>query len=157
MPHGMETMDEWAFVGAEMRKLGVPMIASLSAGLIFTPKDQPKRSMPTVEQLEDMGWTMLNYANHLLHIHMTLTQQYVRSLMEAPHDIGQWLEGVMDNGERMGILGLPVWRALEETFENPDKVAARYKSVRNKDNYVYRTLDEARKAVDQVMREKKII
>src|SRR5690554_3346439 len=30
MPHGMETMEEWELVGAEMRKLGVPMIASLS-------------------------------------------------------------------------------------------------------------------------------
>ena len=156
MPHGMETMEEWQRVGAEMRKLGVPMIASLSAGLIFTPKDQPKRAVPTVEQLEDMGWTMLNYANHLVQIHMTLTQRYIESLMNAPHDISRWLEDVMDNGERMGVLGLPIWRALEETFEDPEKVSSRYQSVRSKDNYVYRTLDAARAAVDEALKEKNL-
>ena len=156
MPHGMETMDEWELMGTEMRKLGVPMIASLSAGLIFTPKDQPKRAVPTVTQLEDMGWTMLNYANHLLHLHMTITQRYLQSLMNPPHDIGRWLEDVMDNGERMGVLGLPMWRALEEAFENPDKVESRYKNTREKDNYVYRTLDKARNELNQALKEKNI-
>jgi len=156
MPHGMESMDEWELVGREMRKLGVPLIASLSAGLIFTPKDQPKRAMPTVPQLEDMGWTMLNYANHLLHLHMTITQRYIRDLMAAPHDIGRWLEDVMNNGERMGILGLPMWRALEETFENPDKVSSRYKKTREKDNYVYDTLDQARESLGEILRAKGI-
>jgi hypothetical protein len=139
-----------------MRKLGVPLIASLSAGLIFTPKDQPKRAMPTVAQLEGMGWTMLNYANHLLHLHMTISKRYVQDLMAAPHDIGRWLEDAMDNGERMGILGLPLWRALEETFENREKVASRYKETREKDNYVYSTLGEARTQLDHVLKAKGI-
>jgi len=156
MPHGMETMEEWEFMGSEMRKLGVPLIASLSAGLIFTPRDQPRRAVPSVAQLEDMGWTMLNYANHLLHMHMTITQRYIRDLMAAPHDIGRWLEDVMDNGERMGILGLPMWRALEEAFENPEKVASRYKKTREKDNYVYRTLDDAREQLDRALQAKGI-
>jgi 2-methylisocitrate lyase-like PEP mutase family enzyme len=156
MPHGMETLDEWELVGREMRKLGVPLIASLSAGLIFTPKDQPKRAMPSVAQLEGMGWTMLNYANHLLHMHMTITQRYIRDLMAAPHDIGRWLDDVMNNGERMGILGLPMWRALEETFENPKKVASRYKATRAKDNYVYDTLDQAREKLRQALHAKGI-
>ncbi len=156
MPHGMETMDEWELVGREMRKLGVPLIASLSAGLIFTPKDQPKRAMPSVAQLEDMGWTMLNYANHLLHLHMTITQRYIRDLMAAPHDISRWLGDVINNGERMGILGLPMWRAIEETFENPQKVASRYKTTREKDNYVYDTLDQAREELRQALRDKGI-
>jgi 2-methylisocitrate lyase-like PEP mutase family enzyme len=156
MPHGMETMDEWELVGREMRRLGVPLIASLSAGLIFTPKDQPKRAVPTVSQLEDMGWTMLNYANHLLHLHMTITQRYVRDLMQAPHRIDHWLEDVMNNGERMGILGLPTWRALEEAFENPDKVSSRYEKTRQKDNYVYSTLDQAREKLSQALRDQGI-
>lgn len=154
--HGMETMDEWETVGAEMRKLGVPLIASLSAGLIFTPKGQPKRAVPTLEQLEDMGWTLLNYANHLLHIHMTITKQYIADLMKPPHDISKWLTGVIDNGERMEVLGLPRWRALEEAFMPEEHVRKRYNQVRDVDNYVYSTLDRARDDLRSVLKEKGI-
>src|SRR5699024_4159777 len=118
LPHGIETMDEWELVGKRMSKLGIPLMASLSAGLIFTPKDRPRRWVPTVKELEDMGWTLLNYANHLLHIHMTATKQYIQDLMSAPHSIDHWYEEVIDNGERMQILGLSTWRVLEELFSS---------------------------------------
>lgn len=156
LAHGMETMDEWERVGCHMQKLGVPLMASLSAGLIFTPPDQPKRAVPTVKQLEEMGWTLLNYANHLLHMHMTITQRYIRDLMAEPHDISRWFEDVMDNGERMQTLGLSTWRALEELFMPADEVSARYAKVRDVDNYVYSELDEAKDEVQDILRQKGI-
>lgn len=156
MAHGMETMDEWGQVGHHMQKMGVPLIASLSAGLIFTPADQPKRTVPTVTQLEDMGWTLLNYANHLLQMHMTMTQRYIQDLMAAPHNVDHWFEGVMDNGDRMQALGLSTWRALEELFMPADEVNARYAKVRDVDNYVYSELSEAREQVHDILKSKGI-
>ena len=156
MPHGVETMSEWESVGAEMRKLGVPLIASLSAGLIFTPEGQPKREVPNLKQLEDMGWTLLNYANHLLHVHMTVTKSYIEALMKPPHDVSDWFKDIMDNGERMDILGLPVWRAIEEEFMPSAHTQKRYEKVRAIDNYVYGTMDSARKFVRDTMARKDI-
>ncbi len=154
MPHGLETMAEWAQIGSEMRKLGVPLIASLSAGLIFTPDGQPKRDVPTVKQLEDMGWTVLNFANHLLHAHMTITVNYIKAMMTPPHDVSAWISGVMDNGERMDILGLSTWRAIEEAFMPSEHIQSRYVSVRERDNYVYRGIDAARARVSNTMASK---
>lgn len=156
MPHGMETMEEWDSVGRELRSTGVPLIASLSAGLLFTPKNQTRRELPTVAQLESMGWTLLNYANHLLHIQMTVARDYVEQLMTPPHDISQWMDKVMDNGERNAVLGLPIWRALEEAFVPSERVRKRYEKVRSNDNYVYNELDAARAQVREIMEKKGI-
>jgi hypothetical protein len=109
-----------------------------------------------VQQLESMGWTLLNYANHLLHIQMTVTQDYLRQLMTAPHDITEWIGKVIDNGERNAVLGLPVWRALEEAFLPSERVRQRYARVRDVDNYVYDDLDRAREAVREVLARKGI-
>lgn len=156
MPHGIETIDEWRSLGAELRKIGVPLIASLSAGLLFTPKDQPRRDLLAPAQLEDMGWTLLAYANHVLHIQMTVARNYMRDLMTPPHDIGRWLEDMMDNRERMDIMGLPEWRAIEEIFTPREHTEQRYGKVRPQDNYVYDSLDEARDRVRATMKRKGI-
>lgn len=156
MPHGIETFAEWELVGARLRRIGVPLIASLSAGLIFTPADQPKRAVPTVVQLEEMGWTILNYANHLLHVHMTITAKYISALMRPPHDVREWVSGVIDNGERMDILGLPTWRAIEEAFMPRTHTQQRYADVRDSDKYVYETLDDARAQLLRRLKEKGI-
>lgn len=153
-PHGMETFEEWERVGGEMRKSGVPLLASLSAGFFFTPADQERRSAPTIRQLEDMGWTIPTYANHLLHLHMKLTKDYVIDLLQPPHDISRWLDQVIDNGERNAVLGLPVWRALEEQFMPEEKVRERYQKVRPQDDYVYRNMEQARSIVRDRMRSK---
>jgi len=156
MPHGIETIAEWKSLGAELRKIGVPLIASLSAGLLFTPKNQPRRDLLTPEQLGDMGWTVLAYANHVLHIQMTVARDYMRDLMTPPHDISGWFEDMMDNGERMAIMGQPEWRAIEEIFMPSEHTEKRYGHVRAQDNYVYDTLDEARESVRKTMARKGI-
>jgi 2-methylisocitrate lyase-like PEP mutase family enzyme len=156
MPHGVETLVEWKVLGVELRKIGVPLIASLSAGLLFTPANQPKRELLTPAQLEDMGWTVLAYANHVLHIQMTVARNYMRDLLTSPHDISSWFDNMMDNRERMDILGLPEWRAIEEIFMPRDHTATRYSKVRPEDNYVYDSLDQAREAVMVTMKRKGI-
>jgi 2-methylisocitrate lyase-like PEP mutase family enzyme len=153
-PHGIETMEEWEFVGQELRPCGVPLSASLSAGYFFTPAGQKKRPVPEVRQLEEMGWTIMTYANHLLHLHMKVTRDYMRDLLEPPHDISHWLEEVIDNGERNAVLGLSVWRALEEQFVPQETVTERYQSARPEDDYVYRDMEEAREFVRARMQEK---
>jgi 2-methylisocitrate lyase-like PEP mutase family enzyme len=154
MPHGIETIDEWRSLGVELRKIGVPLIASLSAGLLFTPANQPRRDLLTPSQLADMGWTVLAYANHVLHIQMTVARDYMRDLMTPPHDISRWFENMMDNGERMAILGMPEWRAIEEIFMPREHTAERYSKVRPEDSYVYDSLDEARRSVRATMKRK---
>lgn len=156
MPHGIETIDEWRTLGAELRKIGVPLIASLSAGLLFTPKDQSRRELLSPAQLEGMGWTVLAYANHVLHIQMTVARDYMRDLMTPPHDIGRWFEDMMDNRERMEIMGLPEWRAIEEIFTPREHTEKRYSKVRAQDSYVYDSLDEAREQVRTTMKRKGI-
>jgi 2-methylisocitrate lyase-like PEP mutase family enzyme len=147
MPHGLETAQEWSQAAKSLRPLGVPLIASLSAGLLFTPKEQRSAEHPSFAQLEDMGWTILAYANHILHIQLTAAREYLDDLLKPPHDISRWVDRVMDNGERNRILGLSTWRALEEQFVPGDEVKQRYAAGRKKDDYVYRDLEEARARV----------
>jgi 2,3-dimethylmalate lyase len=147
MPHGLETAQEWSRAAESLRPLGVPLIASLSAGLLFTPKAQRSADHPSFAQLEDMGWTILAYANHILHIQLTAAREYLDDLMQPPHDISRWVDRVMDNGERNRILGLSTWRALEEQFVPGDEVKQRYAAARKQDDYVYRDLEEARARV----------
>lgn len=154
MPHGVETMEEWEQIGRELRSCGVPLLASLSAGYFFTPENEQKRPVPDVKQLEDMGWTIMTCANHLLHLHMKITRDYMRDLLSPPHDISHWLGEVIDNGERNEVLGLPLWRAMEEQFVGKETVAARYNSVRPEDDYVYRGMKEAREQVREIMQRK---
>jgi 2-methylisocitrate lyase-like PEP mutase family enzyme len=156
MPHGIETLAEWKSLGAELRKIGVPLIASLSAGLLFTPANQPRRELLAPAQLADMGWTVLAYANHVLHIQMTVARDYMRDLMTPPHDISRWFENMMDNGERMAILGMPEWRAIEEIFMPREHTEKRYGKIRPEDSYVYDSLDDARKTVRATMKRKGI-
>ena len=153
-PHGIETMEEWEQIGRAMASSGVPLIASLSAGYFFTPADQEKRPVPTTRDLEGMGWTILSYANHLLHLHAKITKDYITDMMEPPHDISGWLDKVIDNGERNTILGLSEWRAIEEQFIPSDRTRERYQKTRKKDNYVYSSLDQGRHRVAERMRAK---
>ncbi len=157
MPHGMETMEEWEKAGRELRSTGLPLLASLSAGLLFTPKDQARRPLPTVKHLEEMGWTLLTYANHLLHIQMTAARDYLRQLISDPDGISPLIENIMDTGERYAILGLPVWKALEEVFVEGGHAEVNNAKVRPEDTYVYRTLDDARAHVRRVMARKGIV
>lgn len=154
MPHGLETPAEWSKAAQVLRPLGVPLIASLSAGLLFTPKESRSAEHPGFADLEDMGWTILAYANHILHIQLTVAQEYLTDLINPPHDISRWVDRVMDNGERNRILGLSVWRALEEQFMPSDQVAERYAETRQKDSYVYRDLEEARARVREELERK---
>ena len=85
---------------------------------------------------------------------MKITKDYVKDLLAEPHDISRWLDQVIDNGERNAVLGLSLWRALEEQFLPAERVRERYRGVRPQDDYVYRDLDEARKSVDKRMRSK---
>lgn len=156
MPHGIETVAEWKSLGSELRKIGVPLVASLSAGLLFTPADQPRRDLLTPTQLADMGWTVLAYANHVLHIQMTVARDYMRDLLTPPHEIGKWFENTMDNRERMEILGMPEWRAIEEMFMPKEQTQRRYSKVRPEDGYVYDSLEQAREKVASTMRHKGI-
>lgn len=153
-PHGIETMEEWEYVGKELRSIGVPLLASISAGYLFTPQNQPHRPLPSVQQFESMGWTILTYANHLLHIQMKVARDYLRQLIKPPHDISGWMDQVIDNGERNAVLGLPLWRALEEAFIPGEQVSKRYAKIREQDAYVYRDIDEARRIVQEVMKKK---
>lgn len=156
MPHGLETSAEWQKAAEALRPLGVPLIASLSAGLLFTPRESRSAEHPSFAHLEDMGWTILAYANHILHIQLTAARAYLADLVNPPHDISRWVDQVMDNGERNRILGLSVWRALEEQFVPGDELAKRYKEVRQKDNYVYADLEEARARVREELARKGI-
>lgn len=156
-PHGLESMEEFEQVGEAMKGSGIPMIASLSAGYFFTPKDQPARPVPSIPDLASMGFTMMAYANHLMHLHLKITKDYIRSMMEPPHDISYWLDKVVDNGERNAVLGLPEWRAIEEQFMPRDKVEERYANARAEDSYVFDGLDDARKQVKDIMRKKGLL
>lgn len=156
MPHGLETFAEWQKAAQTLRPLGVPLFASLSAGLLFTPKESRTTEHPSFANLEDMGWTILACANHILQIQLTVARDYLTDLINPPHDISRWVDQVMDNGERNRILGLSVWRALEEQFVPGDELAKRYKEVRQKDSYVYADLEEARARVREELTRKGI-
>lgn len=156
MPHGLETFAEWQKAAQTLRPLGVPLFASLSAGLLFTPMESRTTEHPSFANLEDMGWTILACANHILQIQLTVARDYLTDLINPPHDISRWVDQVMDNGERNRILGLSVWRALEEQFVPGDELAKRYKEVRQKDSYVYADLEEARARVREELTRKGI-
>lgn len=141
MPHGIgDDLEEWKRVAEKLRPLGVPLIANLNAALLFTPKGQETRPFPTAQQLEDMGWTILSYVNHLTHIFMFTGLDYLTELKETG-DVSEWRDRVIDFGKRNEIFGLPRWRACEEEFVPTELRSGAVASARKQDQYVYRELD----------------
>ncbi len=96
----------------------------------FAPENSSRSvsGAPRLDPARGAWVTIMTYANHLLHLHMKITKDYVKDLLAEPHDISRWLDQVIDNGELNAVLGLSLWRALEGQFLPAERVRERYRA-----------------------------